>query len=688
MKLFTNWKKLIKIVAIILLIITMFNFLCTSGVVYAKDDTEVTYSTDNNVLGGIADGIIGFLTLPMRLLIVLAGGAIDVLTSLFVNPGEDVDVETILFNNLDLTSVNFFNSKATNEVVKALKTSVGVWYTAMRNIALAFLVIICIYVGIRMALSTVADEKAQYKRMLMDWAVSLALVFVIHYIMVGIIQLNNILVKAIEGASIDGTSVSDMSDSFRSNAFTIFFIKGTSSAIAYFMLQLMTITILLMYIKRMITVAFLMMLAPLVTITYSIDKMGDGKAQALNTWLKEFSYTILIQPFHCLAFAALGGIAKQIVEVSKQSHDLLAGLFVVLLITFILQSEKIVKKIFHFESSSVQDVLASAAIASSFMDKGRGFAKKTAGAAKAAKELKGNMPMIKERLNDAKNGKDGEQKQLPKEKPEKKKKEKPIDYSSLTDTERKAKIKELQDRKLRLQTGATKKELAFRAFMGANKVGLSTAMGMGIGGATGSDQALLTKGFQDFTNSTADAMKKGREFSQGRLKHEIAKSYNTAREGVMAKVREQYFGSGKDKGKSKFEQEKELEKLFDDRMKGLLTGKTPLTSMDDEEKDLAKLLNEMKGSLIIDGQKSNDAIDGCLSLLKEIEVGEVSEVWSGEGVGAIPTYILGDRSHERNIESKIEEMKRDYNNFTDSTDKFPEVADLGKEGLPDPNKKK
>ncbi len=687
MKLFKNWKKLIKMIAIILLIITMFNFLCTSGLVYAKDDGSVTYSTENNVLGGIADGIVGFLTLPMRLLIVLAGGAIDVLTSLFVNEGEDVDAETILFNNLELTSVNFFRTDTSpNEVVRALRTSVGVWYTAMRNIALAFLVIICIYVGIRMALSTVADEKAQYKRMLVDWASSLALVFVMHYIMVAIIQLNNILVKAIEGASIDGSSMSEMSDSFRSRAFSIFFIKGTSSAITYFMLQLMTITILLMYIKRMITVAFLMMLAPLVTITYSIDKMGDGKAQALNTWLKEFSYTILIQPFHCLAFAALGGIAKQMVT-SSGGHDLMAGVFTILLITFILQSEKIVKKIFHFESSSVQDVLASAAIASSFMDKGRGFAKKTAGAAKAAKELKGNMPMIKDRLKNGNNQNGDEQKQLPKEKPEKKPKEKPIDYSSLTDEERKKKLKELQDRKLRLQTGATKKELAFRAFMGANKIGLSTAIGMGIGGATGSDQALLTKGFQDFTNSTADAMKKGREFSQGRLKHEVAKAYNTAREGVMAEIKQQYLAAGKGRGKSSQEQEKELEKIFDDRMKGLLTGKTKIETVGEDEKELAKLLNEMKGSLIIEGHKSNDAIEGCLSLLKEIEAGEVSEVWSGEGAGAVPTYILGEKAQARNVERTIEEMKRDYNNFTDSNDVFPEVADLGKEGLPDPNKK-
>ena len=141
MKLFKNWKKLIKMIAIVLLIITVFNFLCSTGLpAYATG--EVTYSTGNDILSGIADGIVGFLTLPIRMLIVLLGGAIDVLTGLFVGDGEDVDVETILFNNLDLTSVNFFKTGGTNEVVKALRENVALWYTAMRNIALAFLVII------------------------------------------------------------------------------------------------------------------------------------------------------------------------------------------------------------------------------------------------------------------------------------------------------------------------------------------------------------------------------------------------------------------------------------------------------------------------------------------------------------------------------------------------------------------
>ena len=39
--------------------------------------------------------------------------------------------------------------------------------------------------------------------------------------------------------------------------------------------------------KRSIKMAFLTLMAPLVTLTYAIDKMGDGKAQAFNSWLKE-----------------------------------------------------------------------------------------------------------------------------------------------------------------------------------------------------------------------------------------------------------------------------------------------------------------------------------------------------------------------------------------------------------------
>ena len=48
--------------------------------------------------------------------------------------------------------------------------------------------------------------------------------------------------------------------------------------------------------------AFFTMIAPLVALTYPIDKAGDGKAQAFSTWMKEFLVNVLIQPLHALIY--------------------------------------------------------------------------------------------------------------------------------------------------------------------------------------------------------------------------------------------------------------------------------------------------------------------------------------------------------------------------------------------------
>ncbi len=51
--------------------------------------------------------------------------------------------------------------------------------------------------------------------------------------------------------------------------------------------------------------AFLTIIAPLVAITYPIDKINDGKAQAFDMWLKEYIFNLLIQPLHLLLYIIL-----------------------------------------------------------------------------------------------------------------------------------------------------------------------------------------------------------------------------------------------------------------------------------------------------------------------------------------------------------------------------------------------
>lgn len=312
-----------------------------------KDDTE----------GDIGDGILGILLIGAKLGILAIGGIIALILSLFSGEGaHTLSVQDIIFNKVKITDINFFDIDGADGVIKIIRENVAAWYVGVRNLASVVLVIILIYVGIRMAISTIAEEKAKYKKMLIDWFTSMCLLFVLHFIIILTIQLNNALVGAIG----DATSTGDIGKQFAVQALaTPYLTKGMGNAICYLLLEALTFGFLIAYIKRMITIAFLIIIAPLVTITYSIDRMGDGSSQALNTWFKEFAYNILIQPFHCIAFLALCSAAVDLGEKANLADATLA----ICLLAFLAKSaEDIVKRIFGFQAQSMASPVAAAAL--------------------------------------------------------------------------------------------------------------------------------------------------------------------------------------------------------------------------------------------------------------------------------------------------------------------------------------
>ena len=113
--------------------------------------------------------------------------------------GENGALEAVLFsggNDFPIIAIDFFNfnpSGNTSEAAKTFREAVAGWYYIVRLIAIAALLLILIYVGIRMALSTVASDQTKYKKMLVDWATSMALVFLLHYIIVITITIGGIL---------------------------------------------------------------------------------------------------------------------------------------------------------------------------------------------------------------------------------------------------------------------------------------------------------------------------------------------------------------------------------------------------------------------------------------------------------------------------------------------------------------
>lgn len=312
----------------------------------------------------LIDGAAGiFFALP-KFGALLIGRVLKGVMNMFVGKSfwetDGLSVSKILFNEVDITNVNFFESSS-DSTVSQIRHNVAIWYYAIRNIAAVALLVILIYVGIRMALSTIAEDRAKYRQMLQDWAVSLALLFVLHFIMIFVININNAFVEIFKNGA--GTAT-DASEQFFNNALSWGFTEGIGNAFAYLFLVGMTFIFLLSYIKRMITIGFLIVIAPLVTVTYSIDKMGDSKSQALNSWFKEFVYNILIQPFQCIGYIVLAKTAVDLLNGTGGSNATLKdALIAIMLLFFVFQSEKIIKHIFHFDSKTMAETVGGAIFA-------------------------------------------------------------------------------------------------------------------------------------------------------------------------------------------------------------------------------------------------------------------------------------------------------------------------------------
>lgn len=368
-------RKLQKLLLITVVILTITN-LVFATISEASNTTSSGTTVDsledrqeNNFLEGIFGGLGGAIDIGVGIIskviqipfLLIAQGLHGLLTGI-ASLGDDsiqgfVTPDDIFFNRVGFTDVNFFDIPSDqSSMVYAIRVNIATWYYVLRILSVVILLVILIYVGIRMALSTVASDQAKYKKMLMDWAMSFALLFFLGYIIVFTLEANTALINMLGQANkvvIGDGVVTELAKNVASLSGT----RSWAAFIVYCSLIGMTCAFLLAYIKRMLTVGFLIIIAPLITITYSIDKMKDGQAQALNTWMREFMFNVLIQPFHVIIYLVFVSSTLNILSSSPS----LAKMFLsIICMSFVWTAEKIVKQIFGFNNaSSLGETLAA-----------------------------------------------------------------------------------------------------------------------------------------------------------------------------------------------------------------------------------------------------------------------------------------------------------------------------------------
>lgn len=159
-----------------------------------------------------------------------------------------------------------------------------------------------------MIISSSTTDKAKYKKLLFDWLTALIIVITLHYIISFTLAITDSVCGIFNANIIDENGKDIVFSKLRTDIgnpenFASTFVK----LVMYYFLIILTIKYTIQYFKRFIYVAFLTMIGPIIGLTYPLDKIKDGQAQAFSLWIREFLFNALIQPFHLILYYVFVG---------------------------------------------------------------------------------------------------------------------------------------------------------------------------------------------------------------------------------------------------------------------------------------------------------------------------------------------------------------------------------------------
>ena len=262
-------------------------------------------------------------------------------------------LEELIFGKIPILDVNIFNTSdiEENSIAMTIRNAVATWYISARNISTVILAFVIVYIGIRLAISTVASDKANYKQMLINWITALIIIYFIHFVMIIVLNLNDTLVSML--SEVDRTSELPIYETIITRTKDLRWSVGIPAAIMYWVLVIYFLMFLWVYLKRLFTVLILIIVAPFVGTKYAIDSAGKGKkSKIFLTWLYEFTMNVLLQSVHALLYVVLMNVAIELALTS------IFGIILALIfINFILKADKIFMNIFNFgRSKLVRDI--------------------------------------------------------------------------------------------------------------------------------------------------------------------------------------------------------------------------------------------------------------------------------------------------------------------------------------------
>lgn len=376
------WMRIIIFIAVFMITI---NGILPTNVVFADDNQNAGFS--DGIERNEDDDDASIFERIICGLLLMVGTSLYTLVRLIV--GEPFSIDKVVFNEYSNTKLSFFDSDVQefgeNKFLESgnVRPILNKFYSAFRDIALLVYLIILVYMGIRILLGSTAEKGSRYKELMIYWLQGVVILFIFPFIMKYAIHINNSFVSFVGenrnrfiATELNGGGVSDpetealdstggmknfdalvdkvtewlvgkKDTDYMAYMYAMALEKGwVVYVVCWFVMFLQTIGFLVVYFKRVLIVMFLIAIFPLVMISYAVDKIGDGKSQAFDNWLKEYLLNIFVQSFHAIAYVLIMSVVSCL-----GSNPSEYWLVMLIALSFISKGDDILRAIFSLGGS-------------------------------------------------------------------------------------------------------------------------------------------------------------------------------------------------------------------------------------------------------------------------------------------------------------------------------------------------
>ncbi len=250
--------------------------------------------------------------------------------------------------------------------VGSIARALNDFYSYFVKIAVIVYMIVLLYIGISILLTSASEKSAKYKEYILYWLQGIVLLFFFPYVMKYTIVINNTFVQYIYDtktgnanmpqtpsaaggmAGLDSGLKATMDTLLKgSDYMSQMFKNGWEQGwmlygICFLVMVLQTLILLVMYFKRLLIVIFLIACFPFVMIFYAVDKLKDGKSQTFSNWCKEFTLNVFVNSFHAIVYVI--GMAMILALGSNLAKN---WLLVLILLSFISKGDEMLRGIFN-----------------------------------------------------------------------------------------------------------------------------------------------------------------------------------------------------------------------------------------------------------------------------------------------------------------------------------------------------